>query len=83
MPMRPEIKEFVKHSAIELLVYAVLVVGYLFLVLHFLGGWIFHLFQQQRAVYAGVALVLILGQGILLELVTAALLRFIRAGGER
>ena len=81
--MKPEIKEFLKHSAIELLVYSILVVGYFFLVLHFLGDWIFALFQEQRKVYAGVALALILGQGIVLELLTAALLRFIRARGER
>jgi hypothetical protein len=81
--MKPEIKAFLKHFMIELLVYSVLVFVYFFLVLHFLGGWIFALFQQQREVYAGVALALILGQGIVLELLTGALLRIIRAGGDR
>jgi hypothetical protein len=76
--MKPEIKEFIKHSSVELLVYAVLVTGYFLLVLHFLGGWLFHLFTENRKIYAGVALALIIGQGVGLEWLTSALVRLIR-----
>ena len=64
---------------LELVVYAVLVVGYFFLVLHFLGGWVHHLYAENRRLYAFVALVLIVGQGVLLEALTTALLNFVRA----
>jgi hypothetical protein len=78
--MKPEIKEFLSHSSIELLVYTVLVVGYFFLVLHLLGDWLDRLFLNDRAVYAVVALGLIVGQGVALELLTSTLLRLIRVG---
>ena len=77
--MKPEIKEFLKNSSIELLVYSALVLGYFFLVLHFLGDWLHRLFVSNRQLYAAVALGLILGQGIVLELLTTALLRLVGA----
>jgi hypothetical protein len=68
--------------SIELVVYAGLMVGYFFLVLHFLGQWLWNLEMQHRFVYAGVAVVLILGQAVLLEAVTTFLLRLIRGRSE-
>jgi len=44
--------------AIELVIYAVLVVCYFFLVLHLLGEWLYHLEAQHRYLYATVALLL-------------------------
>ena len=76
--MNRELKGWLKSFLIELLVYSVLVVGYFFLVLHLLGDWIAHLFEGDRRLYAFVALALIVGQGILLELLTAALFAFIK-----
>jgi hypothetical protein len=64
--------------AIELAVYAVLVVCYFFLVLNFLGDWLYRLESQHRYVYAGVALLLIIGQAVLLDSVTTLLFRFLR-----
>jgi hypothetical protein len=61
---------------LELMVYAVLVTGYFFLVLHFLGGALRILFVTNKTAYAFVALALIIGQGVLLEVLTSALLRF-------
>jgi hypothetical protein len=77
--MKPEIKEFLANSSIELLVYCVLVCAYFFLVLHFLGDWLNGLFLQDRRVYAAVALGLIVGQGVALELLTGLILRLVRA----
>jgi hypothetical protein len=68
--------------AIELVVYAVLVVGYFFLVLHFLGDWLYQLEAQHRYTYAGSAIILIIGQAVVLESVTTFLLRLIRGRSE-
>jgi len=50
---------------IELAAYAVLVIGYFFLVLHFLSGWLQELHLHHVKVYALVAIVLIIGQAVL------------------
>ncbi len=81
--MKKEIKAVFKLFSIELVVYAALVVAYFFLVLHFLGGWLYHLFREERKTYAAVALLLIIGQGIVLEILTRALLGFIRGKREK
>jgi hypothetical protein len=62
----------------ELLVYSVFVVGYFFLVLHFLGDSLQELFKTHRTIYAFLALALMVGQGFLLEALTTALFKFIR-----
>jgi len=55
---------------IQILIYAIFVFTYYFLVLHFLGGWLKGLFDGNRTAYAFVALSLMIGQGFLLELLT-------------
>lgn len=67
---------------LELIVYAALVAGYYFLVLHFLGGWLDHLFHNGRRTYAAVALGLIVGQGFLLENLTRLLLSWVKPRRE-
>ncbi len=75
--------QLLKSLLVETVVYAVLVTAYFFLVLHFLGGWLAELFARpNRTLYATVALLLMLGQGVLLEWTTSALLRFIRRRAE-
>jgi hypothetical protein len=64
--------------AAELAVYSVLVIIYFFLVLHLLGDWLYHLETQHRYIYAGVALLLIAGQAVVLDTVSTLLLRFLR-----
>jgi hypothetical protein len=59
---------------LELVVYAALVTGYFFLVLHFLSGALRSLFETNKTTYAIVALALIIGQGVLLEVLTSSLL---------
>ena len=63
---------------LEVVAYAAFVFVYYFLVLHFLGAWLKGLFDQHRAVYAVVALALIIAQGVLLEFLTAWLFTRIR-----
>ena len=62
---------------IELMIYAVLIVGYVSLVLAFLGTWLKGLYDQHKVGYAFAALFLIIGQGVVLEVVTTFLLKVI------
>ena len=80
--MKTETIKTLKAFVVELAIYAVLVVGYFFLVLHFLGGWLHQLEIQHRYTYAGVAILLIIGQAVVLENVTTLLLRIIRGRTE-
>jgi hypothetical protein len=64
--------------AIELVIYAALIAIYFFLVLRFLGDWLRSLFLEHRDVYAAVAISLMIGQAVVLELVTNILAAFLR-----
>ena len=76
--MKQEAAKTLRAFAIELVIYALLVVAYFFLVLHFLGEWLYQLETQHRYTYASVAILLIIGQAVVLETVTTFLLRFLR-----
>jgi hypothetical protein len=76
--MKKEAAKTLRAFAIELVVYAFLVVAYFFLVLHFLGEWLRQLETHHRYTYAGVAILLMIGQAVLLQNVTTFLLRLIR-----
>jgi hypothetical protein len=80
--MNKEVASTFKAFAVELVIYAVLVVAYFFLVLHFLGEWLHQLQLHYRYVYASVAILLIIGQAVLLENVTTFLLRLLRGRTE-
>jgi NADH:ubiquinone oxidoreductase subunit 6 (subunit J) len=67
---------------IELLVYAGLVVVYVFFVIAFLGNWLDALYEHHKIRYAFAALLLIIGQGVVLEMVTSILLKLIRFRSE-
>lgn len=62
---------------IEIAVYAALITGYLLLVLKTLDVPLARMFARHRVEYAFVALLLILAQGIVLELVTKVLVGFL------
>jgi hypothetical protein len=76
--MHHALKRQFQSLGIEILVYGVLITGYLLLVLRYLGGWLQQLFQHERTTYALVALGLVVAQGALLEGVTRLLLHFVR-----
>ena len=63
---------------LELLIYALLVTGYFFLVLHFLEGRLKDLFQTSKTAYAFLAIGLMVGQGVLLQAITTAMVGFFR-----
>jgi hypothetical protein len=80
--MKAETVSTLRSFLIELAIYAVLVIGYFFLVLHLLGGWLQQLEMHHRYTYGAVAILLIIGQAVLLESVTTLLLRLIRGRSE-
>jgi hypothetical protein len=80
--MKAETSTTLRAFLLELAVYAVLVTGYFFLVLHFLSGWLQELHLHHVKMYALVAIVLIIGQAVVLESVTTWLFRFIRGRSE-
>ena len=80
--MKKGIGSSLRWLALELAVYAGLVTGYYFLVLKFLGSWLYGLFQNDRTTYAGIAIGLIVAQGFLLEILTRALLVWVKPRRE-
>jgi len=76
--MKRDTAKSLRVFAAELAIYAVLVTGYFFLVLHLLGGWLYRLEVQHRVVYALVAILLIAGQAVVLDAVTTGLFRLLR-----
>jgi hypothetical protein len=80
--MKKETAKTLRAFLIELVVYAVLVVAYFLLVLHFLGGWLHQLESHHRYTYATVAILLIIGQAVVLDSVTTLLFRMLRGRSE-
>jgi hypothetical protein len=80
--MKKEAVKTLRAFLIELIVYAGFVVAYFFLVLHFLGEWLQQLEVHHRYTYAAVAILLIIGQAVVLESVTTFLLRMLRGRSE-
>ena len=78
--MKKEAAKTLRAFAIEMVIYAVLVVVYFFLVLHFLGEGLQRISQNHRYAYAGLTILLMIGQAVLLQNVTTLLLRVIRRG---
>jgi len=76
--MKKESEKSLRAFAAELAIYAVLVTAYFFLVLHLLGNWLYQLDMQHRILYAVVALLLIVGQAIVLDALTTLLFRILR-----
>ena len=80
--MKKETARTLRAFAIELVIYALLVTTYFFLVLHLLGEWLYGLEIHHRYTYAGLAIVLIISQAVLLESLTTFLIRLIRGRSE-
>ncbi len=70
----------IRALLIEVPIYAVLVVAYFFLVLHFLGDWLGQEHKDHVLLYAFTCIGLIIGQAVVLESVTTFLLRLFQKG---
>jgi hypothetical protein len=75
---KPELWRIVRFALVELLVYAVLVTLYAFLILRFLPAPLLSLFRGNLYLYAIVSLFVIVAQGNILEALTAFLLDRLR-----
>ena len=80
--MKRETAKTVRAFVIELAIYAVLVITYFFVVLNLLGQWLYELEIHRRYTYAALAILLIIGQAVLLESLTTFLIRLIRGRSE-
>jgi hypothetical protein len=79
--MQTSWKKLLRNFAIEVVVYGILVVVYFLVVLRYLGEPLIRLFQENLVVYGFISLLLIVAQGIVLEMITAFLIE--RLGLER
>jgi hypothetical protein len=79
-PTKKEKEKTLQAFVVELAVYAVFVTVYFFLVLHLLSGWLQNLHLHHVKLYALVAILLIVGQAVVLESVTTWLMRMLRGG---
>jgi hypothetical protein len=76
--MKKESVKSLRVFAIELAIYAVLVTAYFFLVLDLLGNWLYRLDAQHRILYAVIAILLVVGQAVVLDALTRLLFRLLR-----
>ena len=76
--MKQDAAKSLRVFAAELAIYAVLVTGYFFLVLHLLGNWLYQLETQHRVIYAFLSILLIAGQAVVLDGVTTVLFKLLR-----
>jgi Kef-type K+ transport system membrane component KefB len=67
-----------KSFVIELALYAVLIVAYFLFVLHYLSGWFKDLFEHDRQLFAVMALVVMIGQAVGLQIVCNTLIWLVR-----
>ena len=77
--MKEPIQKVLRYIAVELAAYAVLAIAYFFLVLRFLGTWLFGLFHEQRVYYVVASILLMVGQAIGLERLISGLSYIIRS----
>jgi hypothetical protein len=80
VPTKKEKVNTLRAFLVELAVYAVFVTAYFFLVLHYLSGWLQDLHLHHVKLYALIAIVVIVGQAVVLETVTTWLMRLLRGG---
>jgi hypothetical protein len=73
----PNPRHFLRVFAVELIIYGALLVGFYFLVRHYLGQPLVSLFDSHLGAYAVVALVLIVFQGGALDWLTSLIVRLI------
>jgi len=70
----PDTRKLIRNFLIEMVVYGGLVVIYFFVVLRLLGNFLSQIFIDNLRVYAVIALILIVAQGVLLDFLTTFLL---------
>lgn len=74
MHLSDETRRTIARLALEIVLYALLVVIYLFVILTFFGPELVALYKQNPVLYAALALGLMAFQGIFLETITTFLI---------
>ncbi|MFN2303318.1 MAG: hypothetical protein ACK2TV_06245 [Anaerolineales bacterium] len=77
MKRKPDLQKLIRNFAIEMVVYAILLLIYFFAVLQFLGGLLYNLYENNTTLYAVIGLSLIVAQAVLLETITSYLIRLL------
>ena len=77
MKLKPSLAA--RSFLVELVVYSILVVAYVLFVIGLLNTWLHGLYDNNKTIYAFVALLLIVSQGVVLETVTSLLMKLIRS----
>ena len=68
----------IRNSVLHLVVYSALLLGYFYLVLSYLSGWLTGLFHHHRMEYAFAAILLMIVQAVVLQTISGWILRLIR-----
>jgi hypothetical protein len=71
----PSIRPLLLSLAIEILIYVPFVTLYFFFILKYAEAWLFDLYSLSKGWYAAMAILLITGQGVMLEALTSWLIR--------
>jgi len=74
----PNLRLLLRNFVIELVLYGALVVGYFLVALRYLNDFLTDLFQSNLIVYAFLALLLIVIQGVFLDSLTSFLLNQVK-----
>ena len=82
-PSKTKVRRNLRVFTVELVIYSALVTVYFLAVLHFLSDWLVQLETRHIHTYAVVAILLIIGQAVVLEAVTTGLLRLLRRAFRR
>ncbi len=74
--MKGNTKRLLRNFLLEMVLYGILLAIYFITVLQYLGEPLNNLFQLNPIIYAGASLLLIVAQSVLLERITAYLVRW-------
>lgn len=76
--INPDLRILIRNFVIELVLYGALVVGYFLIALRYLNDYLTDLFQNNLILYAFLALLLIVAQGVFLDSLTSFMLNQIK-----
>ena len=77
-PKPPPKPRDLQNSLLHLVVYSALLLGYFYLVLSYLSGWLTGLFHHHRMEYAFAGILLMIVQAVVLQTISGWILRLIR-----
>lgn len=73
----PSVRLIIRNLAIEMVLYAILLVGYFYLALQYLADPLFDYFNNNLTAYAFIGLGLIIAQAVLLDNIVGFLIKLI------